>query len=246
MHKLLYLLWARKPKKRDAEADHLLHTVERSLLPLGARGLSLFLHDYESRVSSPSRGMTCRAPFSAMLGLWLDDASERAPYEATLREHTRRIAGYQVSETVYTDWGQNQHGAPRSWPDGERSPGVFAVTLLERPPHIREDAWFRHWYGTQSPVSEAMQPRPRYVRNVVDSVLTAGAAPYAGIVEEAWPSARHVTDPYLFYGARDLDELAANMRTMLQSVTGFLELPRIQTVMLSEYVLRSPPRLAAG
>jgi hypothetical protein len=106
-----------------------------------------------------------------------------------------------------------------------------------------DEEWYRRWFGTQSPVSEALQPRARYVRNAVARALTLEAPPYGGIVEEAWPSARHVRDPYLFFGAHDLQELAENMRTMLQSVTGFLELSRIQTVMLSEYVLRTPPWL---
>lgn len=241
MEKVVYLLWAPERHDLDAHADRLLDVCERQLLPLGAQGVTLLVSDFESRVPSPSRGFTGRRPFTAMLSLWLGSAGERRPYEALLREHTAQLSGYLVTESLYTDWGENSHGKPRDWPDGERSPGVFAVTLLERPEGYAEEAWYAHWYGTQSPVSEAMQPRARYVRNAVARVLTPDAPTYAGIVEEAWPSARHVVDPYLFYGASSLDELARNMSAMLGSVTGFLELSRIQTVMLSEYVLRTPP-----
>ena len=242
MEKLMYLLWSPEKAARDAEADRLLGVCERQIVPLGAAGVTLFVSDWESRVGSPSRGCTGRRPFTCMLNLWLESVSERVAHERLLAEHTQRFAGYRVTESIYTDWGENRHASPRAWPDGERSPGVFAVTLLERPRTLAEDEWFRRWFGTQSPVSEAMQPRARYVRNVVAEALTPRAPAYAGIVEEAWPSDRHVRDPYLFYGARDLAELAQNMRTMLQSVTSFLELARIQTVMLSEYVLRSPPK----
>jgi len=86
-----------------------------------------------------------------------------------------------------------------------------------------------------------MQPRARYVRNAVVRALTQGAPTYFGIVEEAWPSAEHMTNPFLFYGAHTRDALAQNLGAMLRSVTGFLSLPRIQNVTLSEYVLRSAP-----
>jgi hypothetical protein len=240
MEKVVYLLWAQEREDLDAHAEKLLDVCERLLLPLGAHGMTLFVADFESRVPSPSKGFTGRRPFTAMLSLWLGSASERRHYEPVLREHTEKQAGYLVTESLYTDWGENVHGKPRDWPDGERSPGVFAVTLLERPDGHDEEAWFTHWYGTQSPVSEAMQPRARYVRNAVARVLSPDAPPYAGIVEEAWPSAKHVSDPYLFYGAKSLEELAQNMSAMLDSVSGFLDLSRIQTVMLSEYVLRTP------
>ena len=42
-------------------------------------------------------------------------------------------------------------------------------------------------------------------------------------------------------GQKDVKTLVEGM---LESVTGFLELSRIQTVMLSEYVLRTPAWLA--
>lgn len=240
MEKLVYLLWTKARTSEDAFAERLLDAAEHTLLPLNPAGLSLLVSDFESRVPSPVRGLTGRRPFSAMVSIWLTNAAERVRYEPFLREHSEALAGYLVTESLYTDWGDNAHARPRDWPDGERSPGVFAVTLLERPEHHREDDWFRHWYGTQSPISASMQPRARYVRNAVARALTPDAPPYSGIVEEAWPSAQHVKDPYLFFGAKDLNQLADHMRTMLASVTSFLELPRIQTVMLSEYVLRTP------
>jgi hypothetical protein len=88
-------------------------------------------------------------------------------------------------------------------------------------------------------MSEAMQPRARYVRNVVKNALTPGAPPFEGIVEEAWPSFEHVTNPFLFYGASNVFELVKNMAIMLRGVTSFLTLWRIRTVMTSEYFLAS-------
>jgi hypothetical protein len=98
----------------------------------------------------------------------------------------------------------------------------------------------RHWFNRQGPMSEKMQPRARYVRNVVDEVLTPGAVPYEGIVEESWPSPAHMTNPFVFYGARNRFELVKNMAIMLQSVSAFLPIWKITSVTTSEYFVRSP------
>ena len=88
-------------------------------------------------------------------------------------------------------------------------------------------------------MSEKMQPRARYVWNIVDEVLTPGAVPYEGIVEESWPSAEHMTNPYVFYGARNRFELVKNMWIMGQSVAAFLPIWKITCVTMSEYWIRS-------
>ncbi len=240
VEKLMYLAWTRERVLRDRERDQLIDECGEALVQAGALGLSMNVKDSDARVASPSPGMTGRAPFSAQISLWLDDHDERSAYEAILARYTQRAIGYLVTESLYTEYGENRHAPKRDWSDGLRSPGVMTVTLLEKPDHFSYEEWIAHWYSTQSPVSEAMQPRTRYVRNAVVHALTAGAPPYWGIVEEAWPSARHIADPYLFYDAPDLDAVARNMRAMLQSVTGFLELPRIQNVTVSEYLLKTP------
>ncbi len=240
MEKLIYLLWSKPKEDRDDHRDRLIDLCASDFRRLGARGMTLYAKDSDAQVASPSAGMTGRRPFDAELSLWLDDHAARESFERGLARCSERFAGYLVTESLYTEYGQNRHAPRRHWADGERSPGVFTITLLEKPVRFEHEAWFRHWYGTQSPVSEAMQPRTRYVRNTVTRVLSADAPPYAGIVEEGWPSSEHIRNPYLFYGADNLNALAANMRAMLRSVTSFLELPRIQNVTASEYILCSP------
>ena len=59
----------------------------------------------------------------------------------------------------------------------------------------------------------------RYVRNAVARAITPDAPPIEGIVEEAWPSPEHMTDPMLFYCAGDDTELMKrNLSAMLESV----------------------------
>jgi hypothetical protein len=151
-----------------------------------------------------------------------------------------RKAGYLVSESLYRDYGGNRFSKPRDWPDGQRSPGVLMLTLLERPARLSREAWLAHWHGVQSPVSEEIQPRARYVRNEVVRAVTRDAPPFEGVVEECWPSARHVSDPMLFYLAEGSPErLRAHVQRMLESVRGFLDLDRIRSFAMSEYLVKS-------
>jgi hypothetical protein len=191
-------------------------------------------------VPSPTPTTKLTDPFVAEVSMWVEDMAARGELEGILLDAGFDIAGYRVREHIYTDYGGNEHGAPRNWPDGERSPGVISVTPLERPKRISKDRWMRHWFNRQGPMSEKMQPRARYVRNVVDEVLTPGAVPYEGIVEESWPSPAHMTNPFVFYGARNRFELVKNMAIMLQSVSAFLPIWKITSVTTSEYFVRSP------
>ena len=239
MDKLIYILWGPQEQDRKQRQQVLLQEVAPRLLASGAMKLTLYIVDQDSKVKSP-------APFHpgermcAEVALSLDSAEQRAPHEEALRSAGFRFAGYLVDETVYTEYGGNRHSGPRNWPDGTRSPGIIAITLMERPKRLSREEWIRRWHGRQSPVSEAMQPRARYIRNVVTSTVTPDAPPYEGIVEEAWPSARHITNPFLFYGAgKNPLKLVWNMIVMLRSVTNFLDLNCVRTTMTSEYILKS-------
>lgn len=240
MEKLVYLLWAPPGTDRDAFRDRLLGDCAPRLLASGARGLVLAVDDSQADVPPPVPPPAGEAPLSAEVGLWLDCHDRRGRCEQILAGTGARLAGYLVSEALYTDYGGNAHAAPRDWPDGERSPGLLTVTLLERPARLGRAEWLAHWHGVQSPVSESMQPRTRYVRNEVVRPLTPQAPPFEGIVDEAWPSARHVGDPMLFYRAEGSPErLKRNLERMLESVTGFLDLDRIRSNTMSEYILKS-------
>jgi 3beta-hydroxy-delta5-steroid dehydrogenase/steroid delta-isomerase len=204
MKKLVYILWAKRDVSPERVRTLLLDECAPALLARGARYLQCNIADERVGVKSPAPETPLSdEPFVAQVNLWLDDGVAREPFEDVLRGAGFDLAGYRVRESLYTEYGDNPHGQPRSWPDGERSPYIVAVTLLERPAHLAKEEWQRRWFGRQSPMSEAMQPRARYVRNVVEEALTPGAFPYEGIVEESWPSAEHVQNPFLFYGAKN-------------------------------------------
>jgi hypothetical protein len=205
-----------------------------------ARFLTLYIDDDLACVPSPSPMTERMRPFVAAVSLWIADMSGVEKIESILIDAGFDVAGYQVAEHLYTEYGGNAHSSPRDWPDGQRSPGLTTVTPLERLWGVSREKWMRHWFNRQGPMSEAMQPRSRYVRNVVLDVLTPGAAAYEGIVMESWPSAGHLTNPMTFYGARSRVELVRNMVIMLQSVAAFLPIWRIMSVTTSEYFVCSP------
>ena len=239
MDKLIYILWSARGQDRQQRQHVLLQEVAPRLFEAGAVKLSMYIADQDADVRPPS-------PFHpgermcAEVSLWLDDLKNHVMCEEILQSAGFRLAGYLVEESIYTEYGDNRHSGPRDWPDGQRSPGLVSVNLMERPSHLSREEWIRRWHGRMSAVSEAIQPRTRYIRNVVKQPLTPDAPPYEGIVEEAWPSAKHVTNPFLFYGAgRNPLKLMWNMLRVVRTVTHVFELTRIRTTMTSEYILKS-------
>jgi hypothetical protein len=179
-------------------------------------------------------------PPDALVSLWLDAVDDRAPYEEVLAAAAGRLAGYSVVESLYRDYGDNQWSVPRSWPDGVRSPGVLTVALLEQHPDQTLEEWITRWHTRISPITEAIQPRMRYVRNAVFRPLTDDAPPFRGLVEEAWPSLEHVTDPMLFYCADgDPERMNAHVTQMIEEINAFVDLSALRSVTMSEWILKS-------
>jgi hypothetical protein len=114
------------------------------------------------------------------------------------------------------------------------------TALLEQHPDLTYEEWVTRWHSRISPITEAIQPRCRYVRNAVFRGITEGAPPYKGIVEEAWPSLEHVTDPMLFYCADgDPEKMNANLTQMVEEITAFIQLETMRSVTMSEWILKS-------
>jgi hypothetical protein len=78
------------------------------------------------------------------------------------------------------------------------------------------------------------------VRNLVARALEPGKPPWRGIVEEAWPSADHVTDPMLFYCADgDASVMSKNIETMLDHVTRLTDLNTLRSMTMSEWIMKT-------
>lgn len=240
MEKLVYLVWERPSRAGADVRAQFLDDVAPRLLGLGAHRLQVDLDDDRAEVDTMVPIPGDELPVRACVSLWLDAHDERAPFEAVLADAGVRRAGYLVTESLYKDYGDNAHAGARSWPDGERSPGITTLTVFDKPAGVDDETFFGHWYSHQSPMSEWMQPRARYVRNAVARALTPGAPRYRAIVEESWPTLEHMTDLATFFGAADTpDELGERIRIMLDSTKLLYDPATMRNYALSEYILRS-------
>ncbi len=242
MEKLVYLLWGDgSPEDGDELRDRLLTDTAPALVRAEAHAVTVNVHD-TAAAEAPSPVPTPQGeyPHLAEVAVWVDSYDRRAAVESHVVGVGLTTAGYLVVESLYEDYGTTPHAHPRHWPDGERSPGVLTVSLIHRPAGLDYATWIERWHGTQSPLSGELQPRCRYVRNEVVRPLTAGAPEIHGIVEESWPSARHVADPMLFFNAHgDAAMLSEHITAMLESVNACLDLARIRNVTMSEYLVKT-------
>ncbi len=241
MEKVITLLWGEgSPEAGDALRDRLVGETVPKLLASRVRGLSVNVHDADAAPApSPAPPPEGEDPHVAQLSVWLDSYEHRGRVEEAVGELGLRWASYLVAESLYDDYGTTPYATPRNWPDGDRSPGVLTVALIHRPEGLDYREWITRWHGTQSPVSGELQPRTRYVRNEVVRSLSEGAPEIGGIVEEGWPSTAHVADPMLFFNATTPDELEANVGRMITSVDACLDMARLRSSTMSEYLIKS-------
>jgi predicted acyl esterase len=236
----MYLTWLGEQSTRSEVAEVMRGRVAEELLSLDPVRLTIDVWDPESDIPAPVPTPAGETPLHGVVSLWVDSLEQRAPFEGVLEAAAVRLAGYSVVESLYRDYGGNQWGAPRTWPDGERSPGVLTVALLQQHPDQSFDEWMTRWHTRISPITEEIQPRTRYVRNAVFRPITDGAPRVSGIVEEAWPSLVHVTDPMLFYCAGgDPEKMNANITQMIEEINAFVDLSTLRSVTMSEWMLKS-------
>jgi hypothetical protein len=235
----MYLVWLDRASTRTEVAAALDEAGAR-LLALDPLRLTFDVWDPESDIPPPVPTPEGETPLHGVVSLWVDSIERRAPFEDVLSATATRFAGYSVVESLYRDYGGNQWSSVRDWPDGRRSPGVLTVALLQQHPDQTFEEWIARWHSRISPITEAIQPRCRYVRNAVFRPVTPGAMPLGGIVEEAWPSLEHVTDPMLFYCADgDPERMNAHIAQMIEEITAFVDLSTLRSATMSEWILKS-------
>jgi hypothetical protein len=242
MEKLIYLIWDRPSRSGTDVRVQLLDEIAPKLLALSPRALQMDIDDETASDVNPMVAIPGdELPVRALVSIWLDAHDRRGPYEEILGTVGIRRAGYLVTESLWGDYGDNEHAPARDWPDGQRSPGIVTLSVFDKPVGVSDESFYGHWYGHQSPMSEWVQPRARYVRNAVTRALTPGAPSYRAIVEEAWPTIDTVTDIYKFFGtaAGEGDVLGERIRIMLDSTKLLYNPDTMRNYTLSEYILKS-------
>ena len=171
----MYLVWDR-PSVDGAELrSRFLDDLAPRLLALGPHQLTMHLDDDEAPIPGPAPAPGHELPVRAAVSLFLDAHDHRAPYEEVLADVGVRRAGYLVSEARVVRVRRQRPTGPA---------GLARRRALTRHQHLLpgrtatrafDERTFREfWHGHQSPMSEAVQPRWRYVRNTVVHPVTAG------------------------------------------------------------------------
>jgi hypothetical protein len=232
MEKLVYVLWKRTDLSDEDFRGTMLGNIARRYCDLGASRVSINLADSFVAHAATSRLTRFDPPISGFISFWLHAADDRAPYEDTLAAVTARVAGYLVVESVPIV--NTTHTAP----PGERPPGINMIACIEKPDRMTYEAWIDHWHGHHKRVAIETQCTFAYVRNVVVRPLTQDAPPWAGIVEEGFPT-EAITDPMIWYrGEGSEDAMQRNMARMMDSVQTFLDIDRVESHPMSEYLIK--------
>jgi hypothetical protein len=226
MEKLVYALW-------DVR-EGLVENTAPELLSLEPHGLTVNIVDPEidmsATVAVPDNGV------GATVNLWLDSLDDRGPYESMLRHAAATLAGYLVTESVPLAY------ARRTWPDGERSPGVKQITMFGKRSDIDDTQFFARWHGSHTPLTFEVHPVGLYGRLAVARPVTAGAPHWRGIVEEGLREVEELTDPMRYFSAGgSRDTLEHNVKRVMDDVSTFLDLGSVESYPTTEYILRSLP-----
>jgi hypothetical protein len=226
MEKLVYALW-------DVP-EGLVPRVGPELLRLDPHGLTINVVDpavdMSATVAVPDHGV------GATIGLWLDSLDDRGPYESVLGATAGRVAGYLVTESVPLAYDA------RTWPDGERSPGVKQITMFDKRSDVDDAQFFARWHGSHTPLTFEVHPVCLYVRHAVARALTGDAPPWRGIVEEGLREVEDLTDPMRYFSAGGSpDTLEHNVKRVMDDVSSFLDLESVESYPTAEHILRSLP-----
>ena len=222
MEKLVYVLFGSTPPSPAALAAELgAH---------GARRIAVNISDGHVAAKLASRITRLDPTLAAVVSFWLESALDRERVERTLASASPRFAGYSVLESVAL--ANTTHAAAPS----QRTPGINMIACIAPKTGQAYDAWLEHWLEDHRRVALETQATYAYVRNVVVRALTPGAPRWKGIVEEGF-AAEAVGDPMLWYKAGGSQQkLQTNVGRMIASCQTFLDLDRVESHPMSEYL----------
>lgn len=226
------MLWKPATTTGNAFRDALLGPAATALREAHAERIGVLVADEHVAPLAKARLTRMDDPVAALVSFWLPNVDAHPRVEAVLGAYASRLAGYLVTESEVLR--NTTHRPART---GERTPGTTMLALLEKPERLSFEDWIAIWHGRHSPLALEIQCTYLYVRNVVQRALTPDAPPWRGLVEEGFPS-EAVTNPMLWYEADgDAAKMRANLGRMIESVRAFLDVERVESHPLSEYVL---------
>ena len=233
MEKMMYTVWKHES---DSEADFrhkLLEKVSRQIVDAGARKLRIGVVDEDVAPAAPLRMETTKPPITGVISIWADTSVRRQPFEDAIQASVARLAGYLVTES------EPIVNTKHLVADGKRTPGMYQVVLLRKPPRLNYEQWLDIWLGSHTQVAIDTQSTFGYRQNVIVRPLTYAALPYDAIIEEYFP-AEAMTDPMVFYNAAgDEAKRKRHEKAMVDSVVRFIDFDKMDRIPMSEYTMKS-------
>ncbi len=234
MEKLVYGLWRRPDQPVDPIRTSLIEKVAPALLELGVPGLRICVEEPAGkayRVGANPDGSL----LAASVSLWIDSYDNRAPHEAALAEVSAPAFGWIVAESEARAYGEH-----RTWPDGERSPGLSITTFFDKKPGIDDETFYRIWHGEHTPLSFVIHPFWMYVRNQVLRPITPGAPSVRGIVYEAVPTDEQMLDFNQFFGCPgEPERLGDQIKVVDDHMETFGNTATLQCTPMREWIFRT-------
>ena len=188
---------------------------------VGVEELALHLRDEPARaVAAPDAARA--ASFQALVELGGDSRARDAV--SALRD----LGG----PHVYRVEPRRLRAYPRTWPDGARTPGVELLAAMRRSPALSREAFDAHWREVHAPLALRHHPGLwEYRQNAVLGVETPGSPELDGIAVLGFPSAEEC--------GPGLDGSPEGRAEILADLARFLDLPRCESTVTGEYLLRS-------
>ncbi len=230
----MYGLWRRPDQDLDALRSALIDAVAPQLLDLGVRGLRINVEEplgKSYRVGAqPDGGL-----LAASVSLWIDSYDDRGPHEAAIRSAGAEAFGWIVAESEARSYGEH-----RTWPDGERSPGLTITTFFDKKADLDDETFYRIWHGEHTPLSFEIHPLWLYVRNQVLRPITPGAPSVHGIVYEAVATDADMLDFTRFFGcAEEPERLMDQIKVVDDHMNTFGNTGTLQCVPMREWIFRT-------
>ena len=225
----------------DADREALAGWVRETLLPMlrstsHIRAATVHVESADPAHAAFRHGAgTDGRVLAGLVSVWRDSYQDAPELEQLLETApAAERASYLVCESV-----PQAYGDAMTWPEGEQSPGLSIVTLLDKPEGTDEKVFYHYWHELHRVTTAECHPFASYVRNEVARPLTDGAPRYRGIVTEASPDVQDFLDPHRFYvSGGDRDRLKANQRRVVEETSHFIDYGTIQVAPMTETVVR--------
>lgn len=230
----MYGLWRRPDQDPAPIAATLLEEVGPRLLELGVDGLRVEVEEPAGKILRTGALLDGSVLFGSV-SLWLDSYDHRGPHEAAIAATGTQVHGWIVAESASKPYGDH-----RTWPDGERSPGMSLVTFMDKGPGISDADFYRIWHGEHTPLTFEIHPFWLYVRNQVLRPIAEGAPPVRAIVYEAVPDDADLLDLTRLFGcAGEPERLGEQIARIDAHIDTFADRSTLQCVTTREWILKT-------